>query len=50
MHDQLALVYFLEYVAAIGAAAKANPDTTPQSSWAMRNSYEVLSLCYQVIM
>jgi len=41
---QLALVYFFEYVVCVGFAAVANPDP---ETWAERNAYEILSLCYQ---
>jgi len=43
----LLLVYFFEYVVSVGGAAKANPPSTPSSSWWERNSYAILAFCYQ---
>lgn len=45
---QLGLVYFLEYVVYIGFAAQSNPGSEHSSSWWIYNSYEILSVCYQV--
>jgi battenin len=44
---QLALVYFFEYVASVGFAAKANPKKEG-SDWWYTNAFEILAFCYQI--
>lgn len=47
---QLLLVYFFEYVASVGCADRAVPAAEREKSprWEVRNSYTILSFCYQV--
>ena len=46
---QLGLVYFLEYVVCVGFSSLANPHSKDKDAeWLSRNSYEVLSACYQL--
>lgn len=46
---QLLLVYFFEYVASVGGSASAQPAAYATSAnWFLRNSYAILSFCYQL--
>jgi battenin len=44
----LGLVYTLEYAITVGCASEANPDYETSNNWFIKNSYAILSFCYQL--